>query len=326
MKFQPPALLGNPHVQSVLANLPHRRIWIERAARQLRAGSRDLIIDCGEGVRLLGHVSQPTGPANGRLVVMIHGWEGSADSAYLLSAAPILVEHGYTVVRLNLRDHGESHHLNEDMFHSCRLDEVVGAVGWIQRHWPELAVSLVGYSLGGNFALRVAAEAGKAGLQLDHAVAICPVLDPAQTMAALDEGWLGYRYYFLRRWRRSLLKKTQAFPDRYCFDQLQRFRSLQKMTDFFVMNYTDFPDLASYLNGYAITGDRLADLVVPSTMLLAADDPIIPVTGIKDMNIPDSLKVQYSPAGGHCGFITTLGSRSWLDDFLLRQLALSGKG
>ena len=34
----------------------------------------------------------------------------------------------YDVARLNLRDHGDSHHLNDEIFHSCRIAEVVGAV------------------------------------------------------------------------------------------------------------------------------------------------------------------------------------------------------
>ena len=40
---------------------------------------------------------------------------------------------GFDVVRLNLRDHGETHHLNRDLFHSCRLPEVVGAVRALQQ-------------------------------------------------------------------------------------------------------------------------------------------------------------------------------------------------
>ena len=36
------------------------------------------------------------------------------------------------MVRLNLRDHGDSHHLNPGIFHSCRIAEVVGAVQRLQ--------------------------------------------------------------------------------------------------------------------------------------------------------------------------------------------------
>ena len=215
--FRPPLWLRNPHAQSVLASVTPRRDIVRRRARAFRALATPVLVDCGAGVRLLGSLNRPAAGGNGRLVVMIHGWEGSAESTYMLSVAPRLVAEGYAVFRLNLRDHGDSHHLNEDLFHSCRLAEVVGAVAWIQRQYPEQRISLVGYSLGGNFALRVAAEAPAAGISLDKVVAFCPVLNPAQTMIALDRGWSVYHDYFIRRWRSSLQRKQQAFPGRYSF-------------------------------------------------------------------------------------------------------------
>jgi predicted alpha/beta-fold hydrolase len=319
--FRPSPLLGNHHLQSVLATMPPRRTLNQYRARGLREQAQELLIDCGDGVRLLAHFNAPTGPSNGRLVVMIHGWEGSADSGYLLSVAPLLIEQGYSVIRLNLRDHGESHHLNEALFHSCRLAEVVGAMGWIQEHYADLRLSLVGYSLGGNFVLRVGAQASRAGLNIERIVALCPVLNPVQTMAALDGGWLGYRYYFINKWRQSLLKKSAAFPELYRFSRLQKFNTLEAMTDFFVTHYTEFADLHTYLNGYALTGDRLQDLSASATMLLAGDDPVIPMIGLKDIYRPASLTVYHSELGGHCGFLESLGARSWLENFILEQLA-----
>ena len=318
--FQPPALLQNAHLQSVLASVPPRSSGVRRRAANFRELSADVIVDCGAGVRLLGHVALNPGSGNGRMVVMIHGWEGSAESTYMLSVAPLLLAQGYSIFRLNLRDHGDSHHLNEDLFHSCRLDEVVGAFGWIQRQYPQMSLSIVGYSLGGNFSLRVADAAPGAGLAIDRVVAVCPVLNPAQTMIALDRGWWVYRRYFQRRWSNSLVKKSDAFPARYSFGKLRSFTNLTDMTAYFVSRYTDYPDLYTYLNGYALTGERLAGLQIDSTLLLADDDPVIPVEGLADMHVPAALRVQRTAHGGHCGFLQDLHLRSWLDRFVLDEL------
>ena len=318
--FRPPLWLRNPHVQSVLASVPPRSEIVRRRARAFRAAAEPVIVDCGAGVRLLGSLNKPTTESNGQLVVMIHGWEGSAESTYMLSVAPRLSGLGYSIFRLNLRDHGHSHHLNEDLFHSCRLDEVVGAVGWIQDSYPAHSIALAGFSLGGNFVLRVAAEAVSAGLSIARAVAFCPVLNPAQTMIALDRGWSAYHDYFIRRWRSSLLKKQQAFPDRYRFGSLSGFNGLIDMTEYFVEQHTEYPDLYSYLNGYALTGERLAGLQVPSFVLLAEDDPVIPFEGLADMQIPPAMQIWLSRYGGHCGFLQSLRGASWMDDFLLEKL------
>ena len=50
------------------------------------------------------------------------------ESSYVMATSGLLLERGYDVIRLNFRDHGDSHHLNPGVFHSCRIDEVVGAV------------------------------------------------------------------------------------------------------------------------------------------------------------------------------------------------------
>lgn len=319
--FKPPFWLANRHLQTTLASVPPRRTWLQRRARRHLAAAGSQIIECSDGVKLLAAIDRPTAPPNGRIVVLIHGWEGHASSGYMLSVAPLLCSHGYTVVRLNLRDHGESHHLNRELFHSCRLQEVVDAVFWVSEHFSDLRLSLAGFSLGGNFCLRVGAEAGAAGIQIDKIVAVCPVLNPAQTMVALDSGWSAYRRYFLNKWRNSLQKKSTAFPNHYRFGDLQKFRSLESMTDFFVREYTEFEDLQTYLAGYALKGNRLQNLSAPAVLLLAQDDPVIPHAGLRDIQLPGNVTVHETSHGGHCGFIDSLRLQSWLDDFILHELS-----
>ena len=65
--------------------------------------------------------------------------------------------------------------------------------------------------------LRVAAQARSAGLELAQVIAVSPVLDPAETLAALQRGMPGYELYFVRKWLRSLRKKQAAWPDTYDF-------------------------------------------------------------------------------------------------------------
>ncbi len=292
-----------------------RERFIRRDADCLLERSVAEIIDCGDGVRLLAMHTAPQGQT-GRLAVLIHGWEGSAASMYMVSAAARLLRGGYRVVRLNLRDHGDSHHLNEGLFHSCRLAEVRNAVAALQRRFPHERLYLGGFSLGGNFALRIAAQAPAAGLRIEQVAAICPVLDPRETLRSLDEGLAYYRLYFIRRWRRSLQRKRAVFPTLYDFGRLKRFRTLRDMTEHFACNYAGFPDLDTYLRGYAVTGERLSRLEVPTEILLADDDPVIPARGADALARTPALSVRRSRHGGHCAFIADYRLRSWLDEYL----------
>ncbi len=294
---------------------------LRRRAAGLFRAARPEILDCGNGIRLLGIYSPAPGPSRG-LAILLHGWEGSAEANYVVSAGSCLHEAGFEIFRLNFRDHGATHALNRELFHSCRIDEVVEATRSAMAAHPARRTFLIGHSLGGNFAMRVAVRAPAAGLDLTRVVAICPVLRPHSTMQALESGLWVYREYFLWRWRRSLLAKAACFPDLYDFGDLRRFPTLTSTTEFFVTRYTPFPDLDTYLRGYAITGDVLAGLTVPTRMIVAADDPVIPIADLADLARPAALDVDVLPRGGHCAFLESYRLHSWLDRAVLDELEI----
>lgn len=320
--FRPPRWLCNGHAQSILPSLPWRRPAVERRVRPMVGASTELLIDCGEGTTLQAFRSRPSRAAPGApLTVVLHGWEGSARSLYVLSLAQALFDEGHEVVRLNLRDHGETHHLNRELFHSCRLPEVLGALRALQAGAPGRPLQLVGFSLGGNFMLRAAASAGEAGIAVAQAVAISPVLDPKRTLDALEGGARIYSRYFVLKWSRSLARKQAAWPADYDFAQLLRQGGLRRMTAELVDAHTGFPSLDEYLDGYAITGARLARLEVPSMLIAALDDPIISPLDLPRVAAPAALRVVLTRHGGHCGFFERLTAPSWADRRVAALLA-----
>jgi predicted alpha/beta-fold hydrolase len=322
--FRPRRWLRSGHFQTILAGLPPRRPRVERRAVPLLAASEELLLDCGDGVTLQAFHSSQTrrGLDPGRkLAVLLHGWEGSADSTYQLSLASSLFTAGLEVVRLNLRDHGATHHLNRDLFHSCRLPEVVGAVRALAGKFPGLPMALAGFSLGGNFMLRVAAHTEARHLPLERVIAISPVLDPAVTMLTLERGLSVYHSYFVRKWSRSLAKKQQAWPDLYDFEELLRIRNLREMTRQLVLSHTEYPSMDDYLAGYAITGNRLTTLAAPATVLISLDDPIIETGDLPRLARVPQLQIVTTAHGGHCGFIESLGDTSWIDGQVVKLLS-----
>jgi uncharacterized protein len=322
-EFRPPRWLTNRHLQSVLPSLPFRRSAIERRAAAVLAASRPLVLDCGDGVRLMGRYADPPAAADGtprRLAVLLHGWEGGSESLYMLSVAELLHQRGFAVLRFNLRDHGGTHALNQELFHSCRLPEVVGAVARLQTLYPDHSLSLVGFSLGGNFCLRVGARARAAGIRIARIVAVCPVLDPATTLGALEQGPAIYRRYFMYKWRRSLRSKQAAWPDHYDFGDLIRHPSLTSMTEKMVLRYTDYPDLATYLRGYAITDGVLEGLEAPTHIVTSEDDPMILAHDLGRLARSSSLRLTVTRHGGHCGFMDAVSGPSWIDRRIVSEL------
>lgn len=319
--FNPPGWLRGAHFQTILPSLVWRASRVRRRASAMTAAASELLLDCGDGVTLQAFHSRPAHASGRRIAVLLHGWEGSAESTYVMSLGQTLFAAGIDVVRLNLRDHGATHHLNRDLFHSCRLAEVVGAMQALAKRFPGQRLLLAGFSLGGNFMLRVAAHPEAKHLPIERVIAVCPVLDPAVTMRTLESGFPLYHGYFVRKWTRSLTKKQKAWPDHYDFEEILRVRNLREMTRLLVASHTEFPSVDDYLAGYAITGDRLTTLAAPADVFVALDDPIIEAQDLPRLARAPRLTITTTQHGGHCGFIESLGSSSWIDRRILQLVA-----
>ncbi|MEJ5208692.1 alpha/beta fold hydrolase [Denitratimonas sp. CY0512] len=319
--FQPPALLRNRHLQSVLASSRLRKFAARRAAQRLEAQARELILDGGNGVRLQGFLTtqEQAGSARG-LVVLLHGWEGRVDSNYVLHTGARLLDAGFDVFRLHFRDHGDTHGLNPGLFHSCLIDEVVGAIGDLAQRVPQRALLLAGYSLGGNFALRVALQAPQAGLPLLHAAAVCPVISPRAGMLAIESAPWFYQQYFMLKWTRSLRRKQALYPDAFQFAREDFRGGVRGLTRTLVERHTDFGTVENYLDGYSIEGERLAALSVPVSILTAADDPIIPVEDFHRLRLPAHAHLEIAGCGGHCGFIQNYRLHGFAEDWIATRL------
>lgn len=317
--FVPPLGLRNSHVQSTLLSLSAWRIPVLQQARALRAAAEPVLLECGAGVRLHGFSSQAASDAP--WAILLHGWLGDADSSYVLSLGASLFAQGYNVFRLNLRDHGGTEHLNAGLFHSCLLDEVIGAVRAVQTRYRITDLSLAGFSLGGNFALRVAARADDAALSLRQVVAICPALNPHASDAALAAGLPMYRHYFLSKWKQVLKVKQQHFPEHYEFTSMLRTNSITELTDRLIQRHAGFSGVREYYDGYSLLGDTLCELRVPSRILIAQDDPIVPARDA--LLLPDNpyLHITSSAYGGHCGFIASWSGRRWVNQWAVASLA-----
>lgn len=332
--FKPTLGLRQADLQSILASLRLRRWLLRRGGSVVEAVAKPVNLYCTDAT-LQAHVSlqkdQPvtenSHDTSKGLVILIHGWEGSHESVYLLSLAATLYAQGYDVCRLNLRDHGATHHLNTELFHACRLDEVYEAVAQLLEQYAKADVksttALVGFSLGGNFALRVGLQASHdaVGLGLDKIYAISPVLNPKLASQRISAA-KGYHRYFMRKWRRSLQAKQASFPQEYDFGAAVKLNTMQALTDYFIdAKLLPYPDSDTYFSGYQIKPEQLAEMAIDSQIIMAADDPVIPVDDFFSIEEHEKLKLQLFAHGGHCGFIENWRLQPFTNRLITADLA-----
>ncbi len=323
--FLPNPLIRHGDVQTLLTMLkPQGAFSVVRHEQPLLldGGYDHTGVTPDQAVRLLAYYTpQQSQGARRGLVLMLHGWEGCSHSNYNLLIGSALVEAGYDVVRLNYRDHGNTHHLNQGIFYSTLIEEVQTVAEGVA-HWAgDQPFYVVGASLGGNFALRLATRWQTAHLPpLRRVIAINPAINPINTSHTLDRLPL-YRDYFRKRWLASLRRKAVLFPDLYDFSAMPQTSALRPLTDWLVKHYSPYADADDYFASYAVTAEHLAALAVPTTIITAANDPIIPVEDFRQLPPHPLLDVQIHPSGGHVGYAELFPLRYALPGYVLRTLA-----
>ncbi|MBT7087234.1 MAG: alpha/beta fold hydrolase [Desulfobacterales bacterium] len=312
--YKPAPLLRGAFLQTFLASSKIRLL----GRNHLDKTSEEMIITAGDGTRLLGLYSRHEGKKSKGLVILLHGWEGSATSTYIQSTGRRFFNSGYSVFRLNMRDHGESHHLNKGMFYSTLLDEVFDAVSFISSMEKEGPVFFVGFSLGGNFGMRIARKCSEKPVDnLKHIVCISPVLDPNKATIKIDDHFL-IKKYFLRKWRRSLKKKQALYPDIYDFSDLFPINTIMGLTDLLLKRYSEYSNIQEYFKGYTLINDAVKNISVPTTMIISKDDPIIPIEDFHSLKTNSLTNLLIHEYGGHNGFIEGYLLRSWYERYMVR--------
>jgi len=318
LSFTPHRLVRNRHVQTIVSS--RTRV---RGAGMSRSGQNMLLeVEAGgETVRMTG-VYSPHPPETRRgLVLLLHGWLGNINATYLLGEGEFLYKQGYSIFRLNMRDHGGTAALNAGLFHGGLIEEVFQAARQAAALEPDSPFYVIGFSMGGNFALRVAwRHACEPIPNLKSAIAISPSADPARVTEALDRHWV-YLAYFRRKWRKNLVEKQMAFPHLYDFSHLLEQNTCTAMTGVFVNEFSPYPDTAAYFESYGFTPDKLRPVNIPITILTAVDDPIIPVESFSVYEgINPNLTLHITRYGGHVGYIDLFPFRTWLNQATLTLL------
>ena len=308
--FNPPFLMRNQFVQTIMASLKFRK----RGANPMVEAGEDIILDCGEGVRLKGNYSPH--PQNKALVIFLHGWEGSQDSTYVVTGGRQVYDRGASVFRLNFRDHGDTHDLNEGLFYSTLFNEVFEAVKQAAKRANGAPVYIVGFSLGGNFALRIARSLRDLSIpSLKHIFLISPVVDPWGAAPLIDTTSI-YKRYFLKKWTKSLRKKQAAFPHLYDFEPMLSERTVMGLTEKLLPAYSEYSEIKSYFDAYRIDTHDLENCPVPISIITAADDGIIPVENLLGLKLNQNARRIIHEHGGHNGFFQSLTGPTWYDEYI----------
>jgi hypothetical protein len=317
--FEPRRGLSNGHAQTIVGN------FLPRPLFQIPSTAETVEVDPADGSRVLCHCHwQPEPVRRSRLtVVLVHGLEGSSDSRYIQGVTARAWAGGFNVIRMNMRNCGDTDALTPTLYHSGLSSDVGEVIRYFTAKFDLNRVALVGYSMGGNLVLKLAGEWGNRR-PLVAVAAVCPAVDLSPGSAALHEPANRlYEYRFLLGLMRRYRRKAALFPGRYQAAGIGPIRSLRDFDNKIVARYCGFRDADDYY--YRAAAARVVDrIAVPTLVLYAADDPfvrILPETRAR-LHANPHIDFVETRHGGHCAFLSRDPGDEihWAEATLIRYL------
>jgi hypothetical protein len=298
--FEPHPLLRNPHVMTLAASrLPRKFPHVTPPAERL--------FEVEPGSQLLGHCHWQAEPRRHPTLVLVHGLEGSSESVYMRGTANKALAAGFNVIRLNQRNCGGTERLTPTLYNNdLSSDYRAVALELAEKDLlPE--IFMCGWSMGGNLILKMAGEFGENFPPALRGVsAVCPSFDLLVSAPVCDASQNRfYRWHFVRNLKKRYRKKVRLFPERYKLDGLDRIRTIRDFDNSITAPNFGFKDADDYY-GRASAILVIAAIRVPTLVLTAQDDPLIPFDSFQKPELTGNPNITLvaPKSGGHCGFVS----------------------
>ncbi len=298
--FKPVWYLRNPHLQTILANInkpPVPTVSYETVQ-----------LDDGDSLQLA------RGSANGpNAVLMLHGLEGSLDSAYARRLVDYLNKRNIPVIFMFFRSCNGQANLKTRSYHSGETNDLRNVISYLKQQGTK-RIALVGYSLGGNVTLKYMGED-----QVDDSIACATGVSVPMLLDVcaqrMDRGFSRlYQHTLLKR----LLTKIEQKRDLFLQEGYNLSRTPTNFVEFddtFTAPIHGFDSAKDY---YQKSSSRqfLGTIKKPTLILHAQDDPFMTSEVIPEPNeLSEHVTMELSPHGGHVGFVSRgiLKPENWLE-------------
>lgn len=159
--FRPRRYLRNGHLQTIAGNYLSRVNGLPAPVEQLVEVSPATANQMASQVLCHCHWQPEEVRATRPTAIIVHGLEGSSNSQYVVGNANKLWRAGGNVVRMNMRNCGDTEALSPTLYHSGLSNDVLAVMNFFVAQYGLQSMSLIGYSMGGNLVLKLAGELGR---------------------------------------------------------------------------------------------------------------------------------------------------------------------
>jgi predicted alpha/beta-fold hydrolase len=307
-QFEP--LSRNPHLLTILGNFWPREYDVARYPVERR------FVQTDPDTHVLIQTQQPLGEPRAE-VVLLHGLEGGGEAGYMRSMAWHALQSGFIAHRFHMRTCGGTERLCKTLYHAGLTSDLRAFLQEIQSESRDLPVILIGFSLGGNVALKLAGELG----ETDLIQGVCAISTPIDLGACARRIGNRDNALYERRFV-SRMKQRLIGTGRYSEADFASARTLYDIDDVITAPSFGFRDADHYYSTQSAI-QFLDKIRVPGLLIQAKDDTFIPfeIFSHPALTGNPNLHLLATEHGGHLGFIARRGQRFWVDDAALTFVA-----
>lgn len=295
--YRPPMRYRSANMQTVLPSLLRRINSIQYGRKRVQTTDGDFI-DLDWSYATAGHSSTS-------LAVLCHGLEGSSDRAYMKGMAQAFNARRIDVVAYNYRGCSGEANLQKKFYTAGSTDDLQDVLNAINKHGQYHTIYLVGFSLGANLVLKYG---GEQGFNIDPVIkGIAAISAPCDLRSSSDEMHKTKNYLITLRFLKMLFakvrEKSKLYPELLNID-LKSIKTLKDFDDQVTAPLAGFIDAEDYWTQSSCIR-FLPEIVIPTLILNAADDPILgpECYPYQEAQSNDCIFLEVPNWGGHVGFM-----------------------
>jgi len=295
--YDPPLFFKSGHLSTIYSGLVRKVADVEQIRIRITLPDSDFLDT---------DWSYASSPSQ-KLVIIIHGLEGSSKRAYIKGSAKVLTQSGYDVCAINLRGCSGTANKLFRSYHSGATEDLQAVIEHVLNLDEYQSIYLHGFSLGGNLLLKYLGEKRERATEIKGAVAISV---PCQLADSLHQLLQFKNAIYAKRFKGNLIKKLklkqELFPDLISDTDIENIKTLKDFDDFYTSRAHGFKDAMDY---YAKSSSLqfLNKIKVPTLIINALNDSFLgpqcyPIEIAKHHS---NLFLEMPKYGGHVGFYGT---------------------
>ncbi|MEA1785617.1 alpha/beta fold hydrolase [Arenibacter sp. GZD96] len=245
-----------------------------------------------------------------KVVILLHGLEGSAQRPYITGSAKQFNKMGYDACAVNFRGCSGEPNLLFRSYHSGATEDLEAVIHYILETKSYSNIVIKGFSLGGNLALKYLGEGRKLPKEITGAVAVSVPCHLHSSLLQLlkPKNWLYARRFKTHLVEKLTLKQT-LYPHKISKDALSSIRTLKDFDDVYTSKAHGFSNALEYYEKCSCL-QFLSAIKIPVLLINAKNDSFLgkecyPL-GISEKS--DQLYLEMPNYGGHVGFYGTQNS------------------